>query len=79
MYTSLCVKQLAGGDLLCGTASSAQRCDDLDGRNWGVMGASGGRVCIHTADSCRCTVETNTTKKITLFFFFLKKGDIPSI
>ena len=35
-------------------------CDDLDG--WGGRVAQeGGDICIHIADSLRCTAETNTT------------------
>ena len=39
-------------------------CDDLDGWDLGVGGREaqeGGDIGIHTADSLRCTTETNTT------------------
>ena len=39
-------------------------CDDLDGWDGGRAGREaqeGGDICIHIADSLRCTAETNTT------------------
>ena len=40
-------------------------CDDLDGWDGEVGGGrevqEGGDICIHIADSVRCTAETNTT------------------
>ena len=40
-------------------------CDDLDGWDAGVGGVGGRskreRICIHIAESLRCTAETNTT------------------
>ena len=39
-------------------------CDDLgacDGGSRGREVQEGGDVCTHTADSLRCTAETNTT------------------
>ena len=36
-------------------------CDDLDGWDGGGEVHEGGDICIHIADSLRCTAETDTT------------------
>ena len=59
-----CVKQIAGGNLLYSTGSSAQ-CSVTtymgDGGWGGREVQEGGDRCIHMADSLHCTAETNTT------------------
>ena len=56
IYTLLCVKEIAGGKLLCNTELSSVLCDDLGGGR-GV----GGDMCIQMADSLCCRAETNIT------------------
>ena len=64
IYTLPCVKQIASGNLLYSTGSSAW-CSVMT--QMGGMGGGGrevqeGRdICIHIADSLRCTAETSTT------------------
>ena len=50
-----CVKQIASGNIMYSTGSSAQCCDDLEG--WD--GGEGGDTCIHTPNSLHGTAETN--------------------
>ena len=41
-------------------------CDDLDGwdgAGGGMEALEGGYICVHTADSLRCTAETNNIVK----------------
>ena len=41
---------------------SSLLCDDLEGQDVaGREAQEGGDICIHPADSLRCTAETNTT------------------
>ena len=56
-----CVKQMASGNLRYSTGSSA-RCSVMT-QMGGMRGEvqEGGDICIHIADSLRCTAETNTT------------------
>ena len=59
-----CIKPLASGNLTYSARSSARCSGDLDGWDGGVGeegGQEGGDICIHIADSLRCTAETNTT------------------
>ena len=57
------VKHMASGNLLYSTGSPAQ-CSvvtQMDGMGGEREVQEGGDICMHIADSLRCTVETNTT------------------
>ena len=57
-YTPPCVKEIASGNLLYSTGSSAQ-CSVMGGGGREVQ--EGGDICIHTADSLRCAAEADKT------------------
>ena len=61
-YTLPCVKQIASGNLLCNTGSSA-RCSEMTWRGGTGDGEAqeGGNIGVHIADPLCCTAETNTT------------------
>ena len=59
---------MAGGKLLCNTGGQLRAL----GCSGGVR--EGGGVCIHVADSCRCTVETNTALQSNYTPIFFKKA-----
>ena len=64
IYTLPCVKQAASRKLLYSRGSSAW-CPAMTWRG-GMVGdgrevQEGGSICMHSADSHSCTVETNTT------------------
>ena len=57
-----CVKQIADGNLLSCTGSSAQCCDDLEGMGRGEV-QERRDSCIHMADSLCCATDTNSIVK----------------
>ena len=59
-YTLSCVKQLAGGTLLCNRELSSALYDDLEEQDGGEA-QKGRDMCMHRADSHCCTAETNMT------------------
>ena len=56
------MKQIADGNLLSCTGSSAQCCDDLEGMGRGEV-QERRDSCIHMADSLCCAADTNSIVK----------------
>ena len=73
-YTHCCVynRQLMG---TCGTTQGVQLCADVEGRDRGDGGGKeiqeGGDICIHVAESLRCTAKINNIVR-QLYSNFLK-------
>ena len=56
IHTLLCIKQITNENRLYSTGNS-MLCGDLNGKEIQKRGD----ICICTADSLHCTIETNTT------------------